>query len=283
MIEKAKNAPPLGSLRAEKPRRVQLHVLVDRKSERIATLTESRMQYRESRRGRSGWLLLPRTSNPSARRLSKTASSQSRNGQRRLRVPTQCPRTDPRRETASALIPAKALIYGPPARQAYRSIAGRRAGCEGRVRQRDFIALRAVARGRPIAAAHATASLYGPFRRRTPCRSRRAVVAAQGVLIHLIQLLLWTMLTRLRMPPCHLQGSAEISNVHLSKRTRRPSLFTPGVGYRSERIRSHHAFEFLLVRGEFEIGSLAVRRQRHIDSSDLERGTIEMRNLDGTS
>jgi hypothetical protein len=152
MIEKAKNAPPLGSLRAEKPRRVQLHVLVDRKSERIATLTESRMQYRESRRGRSGWLLLPRTSNPSARRLSKTASSQSRNGQRRLRVPTQCPRTDPRRETASALIPAKALIYGPPARQAYRSIAGRRAGCEGRVRQRDFIALRAVARGRPIAA-----------------------------------------------------------------------------------------------------------------------------------
>jgi hypothetical protein len=64
MIEKAKNALPLGSLRAEKPRRVQLHVLVDRKSERIATLTESRMQYRESRRGRSGWLLLPRHLEP---------------------------------------------------------------------------------------------------------------------------------------------------------------------------------------------------------------------------
>ena len=151
MIEKAKNALALGSLRAEKPRRVQLHVLVDCKSERIAT-QKVECDIEKAAAVGPGGCSCHGTSNPSARRLSKTASSQSRNGQRRLRVPTQCPRTDPRRETASALIPAKALIYGPPARRAYRSIAGRPAGCEGRVRQRDFMALRAVARGRPIAA-----------------------------------------------------------------------------------------------------------------------------------
>src|SRR5262245_50405713 len=92
-----------------------------------------------------------------------------------------------------------------------------------------------------------------------------------------------TMLMGLRVMPCCHQRGLEIGNAHSSKHACRPSLFTPGAAYRGERIGSHHAFEFLLVRGELEIGGSAVRRQRHINSDNLERGTIEMRNLDSSS
>src|SRR5689334_6472911 len=60
----SKKRATVRKLASRKTAESQLHVLVDRKSERIATLTESRMRYRESRRGRSGWLLLPRHLEP---------------------------------------------------------------------------------------------------------------------------------------------------------------------------------------------------------------------------
>jgi len=42
-----------------------------------------------------------------------------------------------------------------------------------------------------------------------------------------------------------------------------------------------HAFELLLVRAKFEVGSFAVGSQRCVDALDLEGGAIEMRRLDG--
>src|SRR5262249_4517671 len=91
------------------------------------------------------------------------------------------------------------------------------------------------------------------------------------------------MLIGLRVMPCHLQGGFEIGNAHPSKCACRPSLLTPRARHGGERIGSRHAFEFLLVRGELEIGRAAARRHRHIDSSDLECSTIKVKNFDSSS
>jgi hypothetical protein len=86
-------------------------------------------------------------------------------------------------------------------------------------------------------------------------------------------------LCRDRVRPGHFQCRLQVCGRGFGEGQRRPALLAPGVRHRREDLRRQHAFEFLLVGREFQIGGLPVGSEGRVDALHLERGAIEMRRL----
>jgi len=81
------------------------------------------------------------------------------------------------------------------------------------------------------------------------------------------------------MAPGDFQRGAQFVLAQRGQNRRRRALAAPAAGNRLERLGREQAFEFLLLRGEHEIGGEPVRRERRKDARDLERRAVEMRRL----